>query len=189
MRSFKEIAADIITCLPELEALDQRSDDQKQRSLEAGKIWCQQKGRPFIEHGGFVIVEHSISTRHDSMRALPDLTRLCTPSNFDCSQSRLESLQGSPAFVGSSVDCSNNYLIDLVGAPLMVVDAFNCTSNPLLNLRGVPTRLERLIFTSREGVMLDIDQSTLSMLAEAVPNSPVRPTFQPAPWMVRAEPA
>lgn len=58
--------------------------------------------------------------------------------NFDCSYSKLISLDGCPEIVGGSFHCHYNYLTTLKGCPEIINGTFGCRGNKLANLVGGP---------------------------------------------------
>lgn len=58
--------------------------------------------------------------------------------DFNCSNNKLLSLDGSPKSVGVSFFCHNNHLTSLAGAPRFVGKAFICRNNRLSSLTGAP---------------------------------------------------
>ena len=63
--------------------------------------------------------------------------------NFDCSRNQLTTLKGSPQEVGRDFDCSGNQLTTLKGAPQEVGGNFNCSFNNLTTLKDSPQRVGR----------------------------------------------
>ena len=63
--------------------------------------------------------------------------------NFDCSNSKLTTLEGSPQRVGINFDCSGNQLTTLKGAPQEVGRDFDCSFNNLTILKGAPQGVGR----------------------------------------------
>jgi hypothetical protein len=57
---------------------------------------------------------------------------------FDCSSSKLTSLEGAPKYVGGYFNCSYNNLTSLEGAPKYVGGGFYCSFNKLTSLEGAP---------------------------------------------------
>lgn len=60
---------------------------------------------------------------------------------FNCRGNLLETLEGGPEEVGDNFDCVGNKLTSLVGAPRKVGGAFICTDNPLTSLAGAPEEI------------------------------------------------
>ena len=58
---------------------------------------------------------------------------------FDCSNTKITSLQGAPTSVGGSFDCQNTKITSLEGAPTSVGDDFNCYDTNITSLEGAPT--------------------------------------------------
>ena len=61
--------------------------------------------------------------------------------SFDCSFSRLTSLDGAPQKVGGDFICHKNNLTSLEGAPHRVGRSFSCTHNKLTSLEGAPRKV------------------------------------------------
>ena len=61
--------------------------------------------------------------------------------NFDCSNSKLTSLEGAPREVGGSFYCNHNNFTSLEGAPEKVGGYFNCRVNNLTSLEGAPRKV------------------------------------------------
>lgn len=57
--------------------------------------------------------------------------------SFNCSNCKLDTLDGSPYFVGGNFDCSMNKLENLKGSPGEVVGSFSCRDNLLTSLEGM----------------------------------------------------
>lgn len=62
--------------------------------------------------------------------------------SFDCSYNALTSLEYAPEYVGRGFFCGHNKLVNLKGAPNSVDGDFNCSSNPLESLEGAPTHVK-----------------------------------------------
>ena len=58
--------------------------------------------------------------------------------NFDCSQSDLTSLEGSPKIIARNFNCYRNKLVSLEGGPDYVGGDFDCHHNELTSLSGAP---------------------------------------------------
>jgi len=65
---------------------------------------------------------------------------------FSCSKNKLTSLQGAPRSVGGGFWCANNQLTSLVGAPDHVGGSLQCNGNPLKSLDGMPKVLKGQIW-------------------------------------------
>ena len=61
---------------------------------------------------------------------------------FDCSDNRLQSLEGSPVYVAGEFDCGSNWLPSLVGGPEYVGGDYICSGNSLTDLNGSPRYIE-----------------------------------------------
>ncbi len=57
--------------------------------------------------------------------------------NFDVSKNYLESLEGTPYYVGGYFDCSRNLLETLKYSPIEVDGNFSCFDNKLVSLEGM----------------------------------------------------
>ncbi len=57
---------------------------------------------------------------------------------FDCSSNYLESLKGSPQYVGRDFYCAYNQLTSLKGCPQSISGDFYCAYNQLTSLKGCP---------------------------------------------------
>lgn len=57
--------------------------------------------------------------------------------NFNCSDNKLTSLEGSPYYVGKYFSCYSNELENLIGSPIEVGGNFNCHDNQLTSLEGM----------------------------------------------------
>ena len=62
--------------------------------------------------------------------------------DFGCAKNRLTSLEGGPKWVGGGFWCSNNQLTSLVGAPDHVGRSLQINGNPLKSLDGMPVELK-----------------------------------------------
>ena len=60
---------------------------------------------------------------------------------FDCGNSELTTLEGSPQEVGGNFDCGFNKLTTLEGAPQEVGGDFYCSYNELTTLEGSPQKV------------------------------------------------
>jgi len=69
----------------------------------------------------------------DSLKGSPEYVG----GNFSCNNNYLKSLEGSPQMVGGSFDCSRNLLNTLEGGPEWVGANYNAETNPLKSLKGV----------------------------------------------------
>jgi len=58
--------------------------------------------------------------------------------NFDCSNNKFTTLEGSPEYVSEFFWCSHNKLTTLKGAPRKVRGGFICSDNELVSLEGAP---------------------------------------------------
>jgi uncharacterized protein YqgQ len=61
--------------------------------------------------------------------------------NFNCSNNKLENLEGSPEIVEGIFDCSYNNLPSLVDGPKQVGREYDCSYNPLKTLEGIPVKV------------------------------------------------
>jgi len=61
------------------------------------------------------------------------------PGNFNCSGTKITSLEGAPSSVGGGFYCFNNQLTSLEGAPSSVGSDFGCYNNQLTSLEGAPS--------------------------------------------------
>ena len=64
--------------------------------------------------------------------------------NFSCYNNQLTSLEGSPSSVGGYFDCSNNQLTSIEGAPSSVCGGFSCFNNQLTSLTGIHKILKQM---------------------------------------------
>ena len=72
--------------------------------------------------------------------------------NFNCSESRLSSLEGAPQSVGGDFSCSYNTLASLEGAPQSVGGDFYCGNNSLTSLEGAPQSVGGNFFCSNSSL-------------------------------------
>lgn len=70
--------------------------------------------------------------------------------SFDCSNSGLVSLEGSPIKVGGFY-CHRNNLSSLLGGPQFVSDSYDCSHNKLISLEGSPREVGSF-FCARNGL-------------------------------------
>ena len=63
--------------------------------------------------------------------------------NFNCSNNKLESLEGAPERVIGNFNCASNLLKSLEYSPKSVGGSFNCSNNDLTSLKGAPERINR----------------------------------------------
>lgn len=61
--------------------------------------------------------------------------------NFSCSYSELDSLEGSPYYVGGDFTCTRCNLKSLKGSPIEVVGDFDCFGNEIESLDGMPLEI------------------------------------------------
>lgn len=80
-------------------------------------------------------VEGDVSFRNHNLTHLP-LKFSTTSGDFDCSDNRLVSLEGSPTEVGGNFYCSSNELLTLKWCPIEISWNFYCSYNRLSNLIG-----------------------------------------------------
>ena len=82
--------------------------------------------------------------------------------HFDCSSTRLKSLEGAARSVGGSFLCYNNDLRTLVGAPVSVGGDCLCSNNRLGSLRGAPTSVKGE-FTCFRNLLKDLTYAPTSV--------------------------
>ena len=61
---------------------------------------------------------------------------------FNCGHNKLNSLEGSPNYVGGYFACNNNDLITLEYGPKVVIGDYYCKNNYLINFKGFPEDYE-----------------------------------------------
>jgi hypothetical protein len=57
--------------------------------------------------------------------------------NFNCSNNKITSLEGSPLAVGGNFNCSDNKITSLEGSPKYVGGDLDCSNNNILSLNGI----------------------------------------------------
>lgn len=75
--------------------------------------------------------------------------------NFDCSNNKLKSLEGSPQQVTGDMECAHNKLKNLKGAPEDVGDYFLCNSNQLTSWEGIPKQIGGELVSSENPDLYD----------------------------------
>ena len=63
--------------------------------------------------------------------------------NFDCSNTKITSLEGAPREVGGFFSCSNTKITSLKGAPRKVGGTFDCSDTDITSLEGAPWKVDR----------------------------------------------
>jgi hypothetical protein len=66
-------------------------------------------------------------------------------SNFDCSENRLTTLDGSPKTVLGRFICNENILRDLIGGPEKAY-VYDCRGNPLTSLDGLANNIGGILY-------------------------------------------
>ena len=72
--------------------------------------------------------------------------------DFDCSNNKLTSLEGSPKWVGKGFYCHHNELTSLEHSPEYVFTRFNCSSNMLIDLKYCPNSIGTNLFCSKNNI-------------------------------------
>ena len=62
---------------------------------------------------------------------------------FTCSYNNIKSLKGCPKYIGGSFSCSYNQLKTLEGGPETVLLDYYCRNNQLINFKGFPDDFDR----------------------------------------------
>ncbi len=65
--------------------------------------------------------------------------------DFDISNNKLITLQGSPKVVDGSFNVDNNNLTSLMYSPNIVYEYYSCANNNLTNLRGITPRIHTFL--------------------------------------------
>lgn len=90
--------------------------------------------------------------------------------DFDCSYTKIKSLNGSPAKVGGSFDCSNTAVFSLEGGPSWVGEDYDCSWTGIVSLAGAPSKvgggfnIDRPLITSLEGLQKVITETEIASL-------------------------
>lgn len=87
-----------------------------------------------------VDVHGNVKITNTSLRKLP-IRFGRVSGDFYCYANKLQTLKGSPDFVGGDFNCSNNQLTSLKGAPTSVGRDFACHENLLTSLKGCPKHI------------------------------------------------
>lgn len=88
---------------------------------------------PIIENTIKVILG-DVNIMDSSLTKLPFKVLEIVTGNFNCSENKLEKLDGAPKWVGGYFDCAYNDLISLDYVPQYIGDWFDCTMNSDLDL-------------------------------------------------------
>ena len=80
--------------------------------------------------------------------------------NFNCSNNKLQDLQGSPLTV-RNFNCSNNQLKSLEGAPSKVNGNFDCSKNLLTNLQHAPDNINNGLFNCDDNQLENTQHNTI----------------------------
>ncbi|OCB75551.1 hypothetical protein B0A79_23860 [Flavobacterium piscis] len=94
----------------------------------------------FILREDLVDVHGSVKITNTSLRKLP-IRFGRVSGDFYCYANKLQTLKGSPDFVGGDFNCANNQLTSLKGSPSSVGRDFACHENSLTSLKGCPTHI------------------------------------------------
>lgn len=113
---------------------------------------------------GVIDVRGSVTLTDTSLRRLP-IKFGRVDGDFHCHTNKLETLKGSPNFVGGSFNCASNQLTSLKSAPCYVGADFACHENLLTSLKGSPQHIYGNFnaflneLTSLEGAPVRIDKN------------------------------
>jgi len=122
------------------------------------------KGTYKINSQGLIDVDGDVDISNINIKSILEIGRFGTVTgNFNCSGSKLTSLDGSPTRVGGDFKCNTNLLMSLDGSPkevggnfecsfnvrlisleaysVKVGGTFDCSSNSLTSLDGSPTKV------------------------------------------------
>jgi hypothetical protein len=93
-----------------------------------------------INDDGTIDVDGDVNLRDRELYIIPFKFGKVTGS-FHCENNKLESLEGSPYYVGGDFNCYDNNLLDLEFSPAEVVGTFDCSFNSLESLYGMPLEI------------------------------------------------
>ena len=86
----------------------------------------------------------NLNLSYMNLTVLPEILKnVSVDGDFDCSNNKLTSLEGSPISIGGTFNCTNNKLTSLKGSPVSVGVDFWCDSNKLTSLEGSPSSVGR----------------------------------------------
>jgi len=94
-----------------------------------------------INDDNSINVDGNVSISNLGLKKIPVQFNVVT-GTFDCSNNKLESLEGAPKEVGLDFNCSYNDLKFLKEGPTKVGRIFLCSNNKLESLNGVPREVE-----------------------------------------------
>lgn len=94
----------------------------------------------YIIKDGKLDVRGCVTIIGTSLRKLP-LKFGNVSGDFFCHANQLNTLKGSPEFVGGDFNCSNNQLAFLKDGPKQVAGNFSCNENQLESLKGAPKHI------------------------------------------------
>lgn len=77
--------------------------------------------------------------------------------DFNCSYNNLESLEGSPYYVGGNFVCIKNKLTSLNGSPSEVGGYFSCSYNKLKSLEGMTLEIGDDFYCKRNPDLKELD--------------------------------
>jgi hypothetical protein len=95
-----------------------------------------------INDDGLIDVKGNVKISNGKLYKLP-LRFGKVSGNFHCNSNCLNTLIGSPQWVGGSFDCSDNILNTLQHGPEKVRGTYRCSDNKLITLKGCATEVGR----------------------------------------------
>ena len=90
-----------------------------------------------INDDGTIDVDGDVHLFNKDLKELPLKFGKVT-GYFSCGHNKLNSLEGSPKFVGGYFSCYDNQLKTLEGGPKIVMCQYYCINNQLVNFKGFP---------------------------------------------------
>ena len=90
-----------------------------------------------INTDGTIDVDGDVHLSENGLTKLPLKFGKVT-GDFFCAFNQLNSLEGSPHWVGIDFNCNDNNLKSLEGGPEIVIGCYYCNSNNLVNFKGFP---------------------------------------------------
>ena len=92
---------------------------------------------------GVKVLDDNVDISHLSLTFLP-FSGIYVTGSFNCSANKLNSLFGSPAYVGGDFICISNYsLKTLIGGPSAVDGVYDVSWVGLTSLEGAPNKITR----------------------------------------------
>lgn len=86
--------------------------------------------------------------------------------DFECRDNRLTSLKGSPQYVGKDFSCSVNRLNTLECGPNVVLGSYWCNDNIIINFKGFPEDFDLLSY-------INFNKNPVNVLLKDIPDDKI----------------